>query len=117
MFCPVRRGGHPVVGEPITAQAVGYVLAKRADAAGVPRFTAHDLRRTAVGDLLDAGADIATVAQICGHASPGTTARYDRRPEEAKHRAADLLQVPFPEPGAAAARGATDGDSRGTVTD
>lgn len=98
LFSPVRRGGHPVVGRRLTDGAVGYILNRRADAAGVARFGAHDLRRTAVGDLLDAGADIATVAQICGHAGPGTTARYDRRPEQAKQRAATLLHVPYPAP-------------------
>jgi integrase/recombinase XerD len=101
LFYPVRHGGHLVVGRRLTGGAVGFILARCADAAGVARFGAHDLRRTTVGDLLDAGADIATVAQICGHAGPGTTARYDRRPELAKHRAANLLRVPFPGPLAA----------------
>jgi integrase len=98
LFCPVRRGGHPQPGHRLTGESVGLILARRAEAAGVARFGAHDLRRTAVGNLLDAGIDIATVSQICGHADPGTTARYDRRPEQARQRAATVLQVPVPAP-------------------
>lgn len=62
----------------MTTRAISTILKKRAAQAGVKAFSPHDFLRTLVGDLLENGADIATVAKLAGHASLTTTARYDR---------------------------------------
>lgn len=95
LFTAINRGGRLNTSKPITAQAIYNMLSKRAGEAGVSSFSPHDLRRTFVSDLLDKGADIATVSKMAGHANVQTTARYDRRPEEAKKKAAELLHVPY----------------------
>jgi site-specific recombinase XerD len=94
LFVPVNKSG--VLGNArLTSQAIYNMLQKRASEAGVKPFSPHDMRRTFVSDLLDSGADIATVSKMAGHANISTTARYDRRPEEAKRKAASLLHVPY----------------------
>lgn len=94
LFYQVRRGGH-IKRNRLTTQAIYHVLQNRAAQAKIPPLSPHDFRRTVIGDLLEAGVDIATVARMVGHSSVTTTARYDRRPEEAKRAAAGRLHVPY----------------------
>ena len=94
LFCPINKGGRLIPGA-MTAQALYDLLAKRGEAAGLKIFSPHDMRRTFCSDMLRAGADIAIVAKLMGHASVNTTARYDRRPEDAKREASGLLHIPY----------------------
>lgn len=96
LFRPVVKSGR-IMERRMTAQAVYYILKKRAEQADVADFSPHDMRRTFVGNLLDNGADIATVAKLAGHADVNTTARYDRRAEETKRKAIELLDFPSDE--------------------
>ncbi|MET8867031.1 tyrosine-type recombinase/integrase [Nonomuraea sp. NPDC004580] len=102
LFSPISTAGRLRMrdGRPVglTGQGISDILTRRFGAAGAARRTPHDFRRTFIGELLDAGVDLATAQALVGHASPATTARYDRRPERTRREAVDRLNLPKPRP-------------------
>ncbi len=104
LFCPITKSGslrkeqnNHLKLKRLTTQAVLFILQKRVTEAGgeVASLSPHDLRRTFISDLLEAGNDLSTVQKMAGHANVTTTARYDRRGEEAQRKAARSLNVPY----------------------
>lgn len=94
LFMGVTKGG-ALASRRLTADAVREMCGARARKAGIQGFSPHDLRRSSISDLLDAGADIVAIQKVAGHANIHTTARYDRRDEKVKRKAVELLHVPF----------------------
>ena len=94
LFVPITRGGHLIRNRRLSSQAVYDALKRRAREAGVRDVRCHDLRRSFVSDLLDAGVDISVTAKLAGH-SLEVCSRYDRRGDEAKRKAVALLHVPY----------------------
>lgn len=90
LFCRIHRGEHLKMGQ-MHSDSIWRMLQKRAKRALVESCCPHDLRRTFCGDLLSAGVDIVTVQKLAGHASPITTASYDRRGDDIKKRAVQNL--------------------------
>lgn len=90
LFTRIRKGGQVTTGR-LTGQGVYIILDSVRQSAGVKPFTPHDIRRTFISRLLDAGVDLATVQHLAGHDDPATTARYDRRGEDATRKAVRLL--------------------------
>jgi integrase len=88
MFWPAAGRGRALVNRRMSDQAILLVLRKRPKEARVAPFTPHDLRRTFIGDLLDAGADMAVVQRLAGHASVQTNraVRPTRRRDQAPSR-------------------------------
>ena len=93
VFRRVDRWGN-IGAFPLTSRAVGLIVDHRRGQCRLPPLSTHDYRRTFIGELLDAGADLVTVQELVGHQNPGTTAAYDRRPGRTRRAAVDLLTLP-----------------------
>lgn len=95
MFYPVHKGGR-LIHRRLSTQAIWHIVKDRAAGANLTeKVSPHDLRRTFVGDMIDAGADPLIVSRMVGHSNIQTTLRYDRRPGRAKAKAAARLHVPY----------------------
>jgi integrase len=95
LFVPIDKVGKILVrDERMREQSIYRALLKRAEQAGVGRFSCQDLRRTFITRLLEGGADISTVQRLAGHCSVATTQLYDRRTEASRRELARMLTVP-----------------------
>lgn len=95
LFCVIDKVQRVHVERHLSTVAMHKRFALRCSQAGVSDVHLHDLRRTWVGQMLDSGADIVTVAALAGHADVRTTQRYDRRPSAIRRAAACRVQVPY----------------------
>ncbi|WP_348262851.1 tyrosine-type recombinase/integrase [Telmatobacter sp. DSM 110680] len=93
MFSPINKGGALATGR-FTPQGLALVVKKRAAEAEIGTFSCHDLRRTFITNLLDSGVDLFTVQRLAGHKNISTTGIYDRRGEQAKIKAVQLIAMP-----------------------
>jgi integrase len=93
LFYSANRGGNFVGARRLSANGVHHALIALGRRANIdPLPTPHDFRRTFASMMLAAGVDLVTVQKRMGHRDPATTAKYDRRAEDAAQRkAADAL--------------------------
>lgn len=73
-----------------TGGSVWKMLRRITRRAGI-QCSPHDLRRTYASRALERGVDLAMVQDQMGHSDPRTTARYDRRGDDARRAAARRL--------------------------
>lgn len=91
-----RLFGSPVRGRVLSPGWLWRLLSRLQKDAGVTKFSPHDLRRTFATRVFELGFDLREVQLLMGHASPDTTARYDKRGKlalEAKRRAAVVFDL------------------------
>jgi len=93
LFVPIHYTGKMRISR-MTPQAAYSILRKRARQSGIESVSPHDLRRTALSNLIDK-TDLSIAQQIAGHADPKTTARYDRRGERMKQKAAEAMTLTY----------------------
>jgi len=86
LFNPITKSS-TIQYRKISSQSIYGIIRQRAEQAKIEPCRPHDLRRTFVTHLLEAGIDINTARQLAGHSDIQTTARYDLRDEKSQKRA------------------------------
>ncbi len=101
LLCSLSRGDHVRLSKrtqevvSLSGDGVYKILKRRALEAGIKPCSPHDLRRSFITHLLEAGQDTLTVQRLARHLHLSTTSRYDRRREAAGRRALKLLNFPI----------------------
>lgn len=79
----------------ITTEGIRKLMDKYANGINGKHITAHSLRKSAATNMVKAGVDIQTVADILGHNSVTTTQRYAAVLEQNKQQATNVLDNLF----------------------
>jgi site-specific recombinase XerD len=90
LFNPITKASS-IQNRQLSSQAIYGIITQRAEQAQIGNCRPHDLRRTFVTQLLEAGIDINTTRQLAGHTDIQTTARYDLRDEKSQKKALKQL--------------------------
>lgn len=86
LFQPTRNPSNPeFLNKPLHPSTINELLDSYAKKAGIGvKITPHSARATFIGELLEIGVDIYTIAIEVGHASVKTTGEYDKRRNKIK---------------------------------
>lgn len=86
LFQPTRNPSNPeFLNKPLHPSTINELLDRYAKQAGIGvKITPHSARATFIGELLEIGVDIYTIAIEVGHASVKTTGEYDKRRNKIK---------------------------------
>lgn len=81
LFQPTRNPTDPKnINKPLNPKTINEILDSYARKTGLPfKISPHSARATFIGELLEAGVDIYSVAQEVNHSSVKTTEEYDKR--------------------------------------
>ena len=91
LFCPVRRGDHPQVGERMTTHGVRVALKKRASDAGLDGVSGHSPRIGMAQALAEKGATLVEMQQAGRWDSPNMPAHYSRQTQARKSAVLRLI--------------------------
>lgn len=87
LFCVVRKGGKIDHDHQMSATAMYQII----NGLGVKP---HDLRRTFIGDAIEAS-DLSTAQKLAGHSKSDTTTGYDRRDKKVQRDAVNKINIPY----------------------
>ena len=94
MFRSVDKHGR--IGESLQPQAVYRIVKRHYEEAGLQLMSTHDFRHTFIDNFVESGGDLVQTQNLAGHASPVTTARYDRRGQRGLRDAVDRMPIVVP---------------------
>jgi len=80
-------------GEPFTAAGFGNWFRERCNEAGLPRCSAHNLRKAACRRLAEAGCSAHEIMAISGHTSLGEVQRYCDAADQARRARSAMATV------------------------
>ena len=94
MFRSIDKHSH--IGESMEPNAIYRVIQKLHKQAGLQLMSTHDFRRTFIDNFIESGGDLVQAQKLAGHASPVTTASYDRRGQRGLRDAVDRMKIVVP---------------------